>query len=773
MRVFVNAIAFCGAISVTAVAQQSTVPEPVTAGGYQISQSVEVGGRYSAVDGNPFVYATFVDLQTGPRLLEQSLSIHSVNHRGLLFDSLSMSSYGYGGDPSSGTRLRMYKNHWYNFNANFRRYENSWEYNLLANPLNPPTSNPAVPVGFSPHHFATVHRLGDYNLLIAPQSRVRLRLAYTNSTQEGPSLSSVNTGGFQGAQTALFQQWRESQSQYQVGVDFKLLPRTNFSFDEFLQYRKADTSVQDQSFIFQLANGVPADLGTVFNTPFVPCANPVISGGPAPPTANPVCNGFLGFSRSSPGRSSMPVEQVTFQSQYFNNLELSALFSYADASSDVDDLTELFRGLIVPLNLSQAAVSGRAKARNITVNGEFGATWKLGHGASIVEEFRQHDFRVPGNAATLQQALFAASLADSPNPFNPVTCPPPYLASTCPAHSFGSIADTINSMAAEFLGQSESSNLISVEYESSRLWGSRIGYGYVHRAITENGAESNVELFLPPLPNRDACLGQPILPNGTCSVVVTNSLVQDTPIDEQSLVAGFWFRPFRQDALRINFDTELRWADNTFTRIDLRQQQRYHLSAHFQPVHWASLSASMHLSEGRNGESTVQLGQHERNVNAGAILLPSNSFNLDLNYNFNDVFYRNLICYINESPIAGSTICPTDAGLFQTQSFYRSTTHFGSIALHWVPQRRVTASLGYSLTSANGDTLLLNPLAPIGPLRFNYHRPGAGVTVVLGRGVSWKANWGYYDYNEKSEAGPTLPRDFHANLGTVALKYSF
>jgi len=33
--------------------------------------------------------------------------------------------------------------------------------------------------------------------------------------------------------------------------------------------------------------------------------------------------------------------------------------------------------------------------------------------------------------------------------------------------------------------------------------------------------------------------------------------------------------------------------------------------------------------------------------------------------------------------------------------------------------------------------------------------------------------WNYYDYDEQSLVGPTLPRHFHANLATVALRYAF
>ena len=85
----------------------------------------------------------------------------------------------------------------------------------------------------------------------------------------------------------------------------------------------------------------------------------------------------------------------------------------------------------------------------------------------------------------------------------------------------------------------------------------------------------------------------------------------------------------------------------------------------------------------------------------------------------------------------------------------------------------MTADLGYTITSADGDTALLNPLASIASLRYNLHQPAAALAIDLRQGLTWKASWNYHDYNEKSDSGPTLPRDFHAHLATVALRYSF
>src|SRR5437773_7825451 len=131
-------------LSVAARAQQPPPqPEGTKYGNYNVSQSVELGWRVEDRAGSAPMYNTLVDLHGGLRVLEQTLDVRSLNHRGLLFDTLSLTSFGYGGDPNAASRLRAQKNRWYNLNASFRRNRNFWDFDLLANPLNPPTSRPA------------------------------------------------------------------------------------------------------------------------------------------------------------------------------------------------------------------------------------------------------------------------------------------------------------------------------------------------------------------------------------------------------------------------------------------------------------------------------------------------------------------------------------------------------------------------------------------------------------------------------------------------------
>src|ERR1700736_1392807 len=73
--------------------------EGIDNGNYHYQGSFELGYRFVNNNGSPAIYDTFVNQQQGPRLLDQTLDLRSLNHQGGLFDDLFLSSFGWGGDP--------------------------------------------------------------------------------------------------------------------------------------------------------------------------------------------------------------------------------------------------------------------------------------------------------------------------------------------------------------------------------------------------------------------------------------------------------------------------------------------------------------------------------------------------------------------------------------------------------------------------------------------------------------------------------------------------
>lgn len=80
--------------SQSAAGPGSSSPGEVNYGGYRVHQSIEAGYRISDETGNGSMYDSLVNEHEGLRLFEQTLSMQSANHQGLLFDDLFVTSVG-------------------------------------------------------------------------------------------------------------------------------------------------------------------------------------------------------------------------------------------------------------------------------------------------------------------------------------------------------------------------------------------------------------------------------------------------------------------------------------------------------------------------------------------------------------------------------------------------------------------------------------------------------------------------------------------------------
>src|SRR5215813_194330 len=758
----------------SALAQSGAPGEGVDNGNYNYQGSFEFGYRFVNTNGSQAVYDTFINQQEGPRLLEQTLSMRSLNHEAIIFDNLFLSSFGWGGDAENATRLRISKNKWYNFNASFRRDQNVWDYNLLANPLNPP--NPFINIANSPHEMLTTRRMYDYNLTLFPQSAIRFRLGYTRNNMEGPAFSSIH----QGTDAILFQNTRTLLNGYQAGVDIRVAPRTNISYDQFLQYYKGDSSWTDGNFGFQLANGSPVDAGMIYNAAAnQPCGNapsPIFDTSTTPATLKASCNGKLGYSRSSPIRTSYPTEQLTLQSRYFRKLDVSARGSYSSADTKTDDFSEVFLGLITRTGQRVFDGTGAARAKRVAANADFGVTFFVTDKFRVVDSFRFSNFRIPGVSSATTLSFFNGTLpASMLNPvaiFDPAVCPANPAA--CPQHGNTATTEICTPVFSRFLGQDSKYNTFQLEYDFSRHVGARLGYRYGRRTIPVRFTTIANETFFPSNPNRGDCTGLPLNADGTCSFTGEVDSEDDLiEVTEHSALFGLWAHP--SDALRVNFDLELFSADNAPTRTTPRNLQRYKTRINYKPRSWINASGTINILESRNNVTDILHREHDRNYGFAVGLNPNQRFRVDFGYNYDDIFSTTNICYVIGATVpAGSTLCNARTPFLSGISLYVNKINFGYANFTFRPIKRVTTSLGYSLTSSSGDNTILSPVPnTLGPLGINFHKPFALIDFELARGFSWRTAWNYYDYNEKSSPGFLPPRDFQSNSATLSVRYAF
>jgi hypothetical protein len=732
--------------------------------GFEVKQSAEFGGRITDFTGNVGTWDTFVNLGTGPRLMEYTLDMRSPNHTGLLFDDFNFSNFGYGGDPNNVSRLKFGKGSAYTFNATFRRDQNIFDYNLLANPLNPPTSNPNYPVLDSPHEFLLTRRMSDVNLNIFPVGKVRFKLGWSRVVNEGNSYSSVH----EGTEALLLQPTLNTTDNYTFGVSFRFIPKTSINYDQFYTYFKGDTSATLAGTPFLLPGSIPVDLGLPFNTSAnQPCGTPIQGG-----LANPQCNGFLGYSRIGNVRNSYPTEQLSFQSNYFKRVDLSGRFGYTDADSDNPNYLETFDGLITRNRQRQYAQAGSSSAKRITMNADFGTTIQLTDRLRLVDNFRFDNFRIPTGWTYATASLFGATLTTQPNVFNPATCPPPFTAATCPQHINGSPADLVVDNVNQFVRQESKINTVELEYDFTRRVSAHLGYRFERREITANDSDIQLLTFFPTLAKRGACATGVVDPaTGICTTSTQDTGSDFTEINGHSALFGFAARP--TDKLRVSLDTEFFYADNAFTRISPRHMQRYKARASYKVTPWWNFGTAINIRENRNTAADIGNLQHNRSYAFTSTIAPVEAnWGLDLSYDYSDIFSQTNICFVSTATLPGALACPTTATFLTAPSVYNEQAHFAAGSFYFKPVRRVTAGLGYTVTSSNGNTLILNPMAPTGPLSSNYHLPTGSLAIELSKNLIYKTGWNYYDYNEKSSSGPTLPRDFRGNVFTMSLRYT-
>jgi hypothetical protein len=748
---------------------QSKAPPPAIVGpapetpliwsGYETHFAVEFGGRSVATTGNANVYRTFVNLQPGVRLLDQSLEMHSTNHNGLLFDDLSEASFGLGGDPNQMIQLRASKHHWYDFSGSWRRDINFWDYNLLANPLNSPTYVPFVPINVSPALLDLSRKMLDLDLTLLPDSPVQFTLGYSHYSNGGSSYTTVH----EGTEAPLSQPWHDSSDSYHFGASWHFAERTRITYDQFYTHIRNETNDFLNYFPYSLSNGTPVNLGITFsgNTP---CASPFTGA-----FVSPTCNLYTGYSNASQYSTDIPTEQLSFETTYWRRLHVTGRGSYTGANTYLPYANETFNGIGTTGRQRQITTTGSGSVQQITTSADLGVTYDVTERFSVSDQFRWYAYRIPRGASFLESTLFGANALVQPSVFPSSACPPPYTSSGCPSHTATSAADLALTGYSLFQSHDQKRNTFELHYDMAHNVSGYVGYEFDRRFYVVDGSTATLSSYFPTLPNRSGCAAVPV--NGVCQSTSSTLSTASVQINTHGALLGIAAQPVR--GLRLNANVEFNYSDNVFTNIMPRHMQLYRGKAIYIPKKWLDLHATTRIQEMRN--MTYGLGnlQHNRSFSGGAVFSFSTRFGLDLNYTYDNLLTNLNICF-NETPAPAfasvTPICP--AGYLTTLSYYRNTNHFGSANLMLKPFARTTLTAGYTITSTTGGNLILNPLAPLGPVAINYHLPSAAVAIDVAKHVALKGGWNLYDYVEKSPAGTIVPRNFRANVVTVSLRYS-
>jgi hypothetical protein len=173
--------------------------------------------------------------------------------------------------------------------------------------------------------------------------------------------------------------------------------------------------------------------------------------------------------------------------------------------------------------------------------------------------------------------------------------------------------------------------------------------------------------------------------------------------------------------MRVNFDWEHSSLDNILVRIGPRDQSRYRIQTRYIPKPWAVIAGSVNLWKSSNGDVSTQFHGHSYNYGVTASLNPRERFGFDFSYNYGNYQQSALVCFndsdttlpvvINAGSCAMSPYNDSKNNLL-TNGFYTNNTQYGLAAVMFKPIPRLTARVGYSITSTNGQTPQFNSLQP-------------------------------------------------------------
>jgi hypothetical protein len=347
-----------GGSSASRAEAQSSGEEIV--GPYTTTGSVELGVRGVSVDGNADKYRSDLNYDPGFRIFDSSLYMRADDDEGLLFDSLLVTTSGWGRDPSAFTHVNVAKLRAFEFDAKVRRFD---YFNSLSNYAN------------KQHVWNNEHKVGDFELELFPERDFSLNAGYSYSNYDGENLTTVD---FSRDEFPVIAPARVRSDEFRIGGDVKLGP-VNFSLQQGFRYFRDDTS-------YFIENPQPGN--------------------------NPTGIAFLdSYRRDLPTRGRTYFTRAGVQALIGDRVDIAGRFIYSSSTSEFS-LFETATGVAYtgrPIVLEQ--ISARGDAKRPQSIGDLGVTWLATDRFRVSNTFQVSVFRISGG-----QDLATTLVSPSPTP---------------------------------------------------------------------------------------------------------------------------------------------------------------------------------------------------------------------------------------------------------------------------------------------------------------------------------------------------------------------
>jgi hypothetical protein len=732
LRVLLGLMTATALTALTAVAQQpSPSPQKVAAaqtqsstpqtggeeaGDYNVTSSIEIGYRGLRVVGDLDKYQSDLNYKTGPRLFDTSFLMQAKEGRGSLFDTLLVTSTGWGGDPQGNVRFSMEKSSLYRFDGNYRKFTYFRALNNFANPFYAPPSRVSDPAS-GWHNTNTDQQVGDFNLKLLPKNeRLSFNIGYSPTRYSGPAFTSWHYGG---DDFTILSNAKSRSHEFRLGADWRLAGIDFSLLQGFRRFR--DESTLDNNYL---------NLG----------ANPATA-------ANTTSALLYSLNRESPIKGNTNYTQFTGHTLVARKLDLTGRFIYSGSKTEVDwqesATGRSFNtritsppGAINPpniLTLGQWNYTGGADRP--AVRGDFGATWLVNEKFRISNTFYFDRFNTTGS--DYYAGVFSMTKTDGT----------------------GAVTLLPTGTSFELSKYRKITNLVEGDYQFNDRYSVHFGYRYGTTRIEEYASGAN-------------------LSNNGVAAVVPSAETEEN--HTHAFIGGFKARPVKSWTLFANVEhgvadgvlTRVGQYDYTNFRVRSRYTPNRKLALNLSIV--TRDNANPSSVEGISLED-FGVSVKSRVFSSSVDYTPNSRLYFSGSYNYQWVNSDAVIRYTYAAPPAAA---PAN-GFYTGHSLYYMRLNYFHFDVTAHPLRRVTFFASYRINQDDGQGgQVSNPTGGtfISSYPLSYQSPEGRLSIRLHQRLDANFGYQYYNYNESkfTQIGYNVPpQNYHAHIPYASLRFYF
>ena len=707
--------------TITNLTAQTPSPSPsensTMLGDYQLTSTVELGVRGLIFDGSDAKFRSDLNYRAGFRIFDSSFRIVTDRGKGKPLDSLTVTSSGWGADPSGFVRINAEKNGGYSLNANLRRV------NLINRVSN-------FVLGLHPSD--TRRYFGDLDLTIFPQSeKLRLRFGTSFYNARGDRGASHRTRDV----FPITERLKSDTTDLRAGIDTKLAG-FNLSFTGGIRHF-------DDRGRFVVESRQVGVAGSCF---FGVCISPTD------------INFLNRLDRRNPTDGKTKYGMFSMQRTFAKRLDLTGRFIYSitDRAFNIFDNIN-YDGQLRYTNTAGSGVTSPAlfvdadtydivgASKRPQSRGDVGLTYAVTDRLRISNTFTFDQYNSFGNSNYYQKFIARCQVASGS------TCPSagaPFVAGLAGV----SFLDT-RTLYWYSYGFKRFTNTIEGDYQFNNKVGINIGYRYTHRKVSLAHINSVV----------DDLVNRPITP------AFTTADDEEEENTAHAVLFGTKIKPTSSWA--IFADGEHGQADNAFVRLANHDYTNFRVRSN-----WNYKQFTFNVSGIiRNNENPSRTADYRNS--SGAIILPafdiianirSRVFSANVDYvpdprwTFSSGYTYSYLTSKTDLVVplsltaTGPPPFPTPNLGFQrgfSEFYMKDHYFFFDVSAH--PINRLSFYASYRYNKDVGQGTRVSELAEriISSYPFQSHTPEFRVAVKIASNVDWNVGYQYYDYREKLQIG--------------------